>query len=404
MQSIHVIGAGMAGQEGFTAQALGLISQSALLLGSPRLLDLFPDYRGEKVAVDNKNLAQMVERIRLCNDRVVILSSGDPLFFGVGRYLLRNLPDALIEFLPNVTSVQYAFSKIREPWDDAIFVSAQGRDLKDVVDRIIANDKAAILTDDVATPERIARELLNRHCAGYRVYVCENLGTSEEKIRITSVRGLLELDVALLNVLILIREYEDKEQQSLPSFGIPDESFVSIKKTMTREEVRVVTLAKLRLRRDMCLWDIGAGSGSVSIEADHLLPYGRVFAIERNEESLGFIRENLQRFKARNVTVVTGSAPDCLDDLPDPDRVFIGGSGGHLWGILDRVDQRLASGGLVVLNAITLDTLTAANEYFANAGYRVEVVALNIARTRPETNYKMFEAYDPVYIITGTKE
>jgi precorrin-6Y C5,15-methyltransferase (decarboxylating) len=404
MKSIHVIGAGIAGQEGFTAQALGLVAASQLLFGVPRLLALFPDYAGEKQPINEHNQGQMVERIRGANGPVVVLASGDPLFFGIGRYLLRNLPEMLIEFLPNVTSVQYAFAKIREPWDDSVFVSVHGRDIRDVVDRIVANDKAAVLTDELVTPQRIAREMLSRHRAGYRAYLCENLGTAEERIRVTNVRGLLEMDVAALNVLILIREYEEDERQALPAFGIPDDEFLSVKKTMTREEVRVVTLAKLRLRQDMCLWDIGAGSGSISIEADHLLPNGRVFAVERNEESLGFIRENLRRFNARNVTVVTGNAPDCLDDLPDPDRVFIGGSGGRLWDILDRVDQRLASGGLIVLNAITLDTLTAANEYFGNAGYRVEVVALNIARTRPETNYKMFEAYDPVYVLTGTKE
>lgn len=403
MKSIHVIGAGMAGQEGFTAQALGLIAGCDLLFGAQRLLDLFPDYSGKKQEITERNLAQMVEGIRSAQGAVVVLASGDPLFFGVGRYLLRNLPEALIEFLPNVTSVQYAFSKIREPWDDAIFISVQGRDIKDVVDRIIANDKAAVLTDDGGSPQLIARELLSRHCAGYRVYLCENLGSADERIQITSIKGLLEMKAAPLNLLILMREYEE-QQQFLPSFGIPDEEFLSVKKTMTREEVRVVTLAKLRLRHDMCLWDIGAGSGSISIEADHLLPYGRVFAVERNEESLGFLRENLQRFKSRNVTLITGTAPDCLEDLPDPDRVFVGGSGGRLWEILDRVDQRLPSGGIIVLNAITLDTLTAANEYFGNAGYRVEVVVLNIARTRPETNYKMFEAYDPVFILTGTKE
>ncbi|MFO7576697.1 MAG: precorrin-6y C5,15-methyltransferase (decarboxylating) subunit CbiE [Pelovirga sp.] len=404
MKSIHVIGAGIAGQEGFTAQALGLVAASHLLFGVPRLLDLFPDYAGEKQPISEQNQNQMVERIRSASGPVVVLASGDPLFFGIGRYLLRNLPEMLIEFLPNVTSVQYAFAKIREPWDDSVFVSVHGREMKDVVDRIVANDKAAVLTDELITPQLIARELLSRHRIGYRAYLCENLGTAEEKIRVTNVKGLLELDVAALNVLILIREYEEDERQALPPFGIPDDEFLSVKKTMTREEVRVVTLAKLRLRQDMCLWDIGAGSGSISVEADHLLPNGRVFAVERNEESLSFIRENLRRFNARNVTVVTGNAPDCLDDLPDPDRVFIGGSGGRLWDILDRVDQRLASGGLIVLNAITLDTLTAANEYFGNAGYQVEVVALNIARTRPETNYKMFEAYDPVYILTGTKE
>jgi precorrin-6B C5,15-methyltransferase / cobalt-precorrin-6B C5,C15-methyltransferase len=404
MKSIHVIGAGMAGQEGFTAQALELIATSDILFGAPRLLALFPDYHGEKQQIDDQSMASMIERLRQFQGKAVVLASGDPLFFGVGRYLLRNLPEALIDFLPNVTSVQYAFAKIREPWDDAVFVSTQARDVKSVVDRVVANDKAAILTDDLVTPKMIAAEMVGRDRFGYRVYLCENLGTAEEKIRLTSVKGLLDLDVAALNVLILIREYEEEEQQSLPVFGIPDDEFVSVKKTMTREEVRVVTLAKLRLRHDMCLWDIGAGSGSISIEADYLLPQGRVFAIERNDESLGFIRENLRRFNARNVTLVTGNAPDCLDELPDPDRVFIGGSGGHLWEILEQVDQRLAVGGLIVLNAITLDTLTATNDYFNNAGYQVEVVALNIARTRPETNYKMFEAYNPVYIITGVKQ
>jgi len=217
------------------------------------------------------------------------------------------------------------------------------------------------------------------------------------------VKGLLELEAARLNVLILLKEYEDDGQQYVPTFGIPDDEFVSIKKLITKEEVRVVTLAKLKLRHDMCLWDIGAGSGSICIEADHLLPNGRIFAIERNEECRQFIKENLQKFNTRNVVLVEGDAPDCLDELPDPDCAFIGGSGGRLWDILDTVDQRLAVGGRIVLNASTLDTLTAANEYFGNAGYQVEVVTVNIARTRPLSDYKMFEAYDPVYILTAVK-
>ncbi len=404
MKSIHVIGAGIAGHEGFTSQALDLISQSELLFGAERLLELFPDYSGEALAIDEQNLAEMVGRLEDCSGRAVVLASGDPLFFGVGRYLLRNLPEELIEFLPNVTSVQYAFAKIREPWDDSVFISAHDRALKDVVDRIVANDKAAVLTDEKNTPGMIGRELLSRRRSGYKAYLCENLGTAAEKIRITDVKGLLELDVASLNVLILIKAYEEDADQYIPTLGIPDDEFVSIKKLITKEEVRVVTLAKLKLRHDMCLWDIGAGSGSICIEADHLLPNGRIFAIERNEECRQFIKENLHKFNTRNVTLIEGDAPDCLEELPDPDRVFIGGSGGRLWNILDAVDQRLSSGGRIVLIAITLDTLTAANGYFGNAGYQVEVVTVNIARTRPHSNYKMFEAYNPVYILTAVKE
>ena len=404
MKSVHVIGAGIAGHEGFTPQALDLIERSDLLCGPEPLLALFPDYSQERHQVRDADHGALVEVLQKHDGRAVVLASGDPLFFGIGRYLLRNLPEELIEFLPNVTSVQYAFAKIREPWDDAVFVSVQGRPLKDVVDRIVANDKAAVLTDTANTPAVIGRELLNRKRSGYKAYLCENLGTADEKIRVTDVRGLLELEAAALNVLLLIRQYEDENLDHVPILGIPDEDFVSIKKLMTREEVRVIALAKLKLRHDMCLWDIGAGSGSLCIEADQLLPNGRIFAIERNDECLQFIKQNLERFNSRNVVLTEGNAPDCLEELPDPDRVFIGGSGGRLWDILEAVDQRLATGGRMVMNAITLDTLTSASEYFANAGYQTEVVTVNIARTRTDSNYKMFEAQDPVFVITAVKE
>ena len=403
MKKIYVIGAGVEGQEGFSGRALELVGRAEILLGGERQLALFPDFAGETVVIGS-NLGEMVERLRKTDRRAVVLASGDPLFFGVGRYLLRNLPEEEFEFVPNVSSVQYAFAKIKEPWDDAVFISAHGRGLKGAVDRIVANDKAAVLTDEVNTPAAIAAELIERGRDGYAAWVCENLGTAEEKIIETDVKGLLEIEAAPLNVLILIKEYEAGGEEYIPTLGIPDEEFSTIKKLITKEEIRVVTLAKLKLRHDMTLWDIGAGSGSVSIEADHLLPNGRIFAVERNPQCIEFIKENLNKFNARHVTLIEGAAPACLETLPDPDRVFIGGSGGNLWDILEAVDGRLPAGGRVVLNAVTLDTLTAANEYFDNAGYQVEVTVINIARTRPLTDYKMFEAYNPVYIITGLKE
>jgi precorrin-6Y C5,15-methyltransferase (decarboxylating) len=403
MKKIYVIGAGVEGQEGFSGRALELVGRAEILLGGERQLALFPDFAGETVVIGS-NLGEIVERLRKTDRRTVVLASGDPLFFGVGRYLLRNLPEEEFEFVPNVSSVQYAFAKIKEPWDDAVFISAHGRGLKGAVDRIVANDKAAVLTDEVNTPAAIAAELIERGRDGYAAWICENLGTAEEKIIETDVKGLLEIEAAPLNVLILIKEYEAGGEEYIPTLGIPDEEFSTIKKLITKEEIRVVTLAKLKLRHDMTLWDLGAGSGSVSIEADHLLPNGRIFAVERNPQCIEFIKENLNKFNARHVTLIEGEAPACLETLPDPDRVFIGGSGGNLWDILEAVDGRLPAGGRVVLNAVTLDTLTAANEYFDNAGYQVEVTVINIARTRPLTDYKMFEAYNPVYIITGLKE
>lgn len=403
MKTIYVIGAGVEGQEGFGSRALELIDQAELLIGGERQLALFPDFSGEKIVV-GAHPSEVVGNLTQETRMTVVLASGDPLFFGIGRLLLRNLPSERLEFVPNVTSIQYAFSKIRVPWDDAVFVSAHGRGVKGAVDRIVANDKAAVLTDTVNTPAAIARELIERGRDGYAAYLCENLGAAEERIIETDVKGLVDVVAAPLNVLILIKEYESSDAQYVPTLGIPDDQFATVRKLITKEEIRVVTLAKLKLRHDMTLWDVGAGSGSISIEADHLLPNGRIFAIERNEDCRAFIKENLGKFNTRNVALVEGIAPECLEDLPDPDRVFIGGSGGQLWKILEVADRRLPADGRIVLNAITLDTLTSAIEFFDNSGYEVEVTTVNISRTRPLTDYKMFEAYNPVYILSAVKE
>jgi len=402
MKTIYVIGAGIEGQEGFSRRALELVEQAELMIGGARQLALFPEFSGETLTIGT-DLSPVVECLLKAEAPVVVLASGDPLFFGIGRYLLRNLPDADIEFVPNVSSVQYAFAKIREPWDDAVFVSAHGRGMKGAVDQVVAHDKIAILTDEVNTPRAIATELLERGRDGYSAYLCENLGTAEETITHTDLKGLLDIPAAALNVLILIKEYEAGDDGAGPCLGIPDEDFATVKKLITKEEVRAVSLAKLRLRQDMTLWDIGAGSGSVSIEADHLMPNGRVFAVERNPQCLAFFKENLQKFNSRNITLIEEEAPACLDDLPDPDRVFVGGSGGHLWKILAAVDGRLSTGGRVVLNAVTLDALTSATDFFENANYELEVTTVNISRTRPLTDYKMFEAFNPVFVMAAVK-
>lgn len=401
MGIVYVVGAGIEGQEGFSARALSLVRQARVLYGAPRLLELFGDLDVEKVALSgNDDLSQLVK------DQpgpVVVLTSGDPLFFSIGRNLLRNLPKDRLEFVPNVSSVQSAFSRIKEPWDDAMFISTEQRTLADIGDRIIANDKAAVLTDARHTPANIADELLRRGFDGYTVYLCENLGTTQERIVKTTVQELPTMQAAELNVLILIKRYDNTTPGDQPTLGIADGEFLTMKKQITPEEVRVVALAKLQLRHDMVLWDIGAGSGSISIEADFLLPHGRIFAVERNIEYIKFLRENLNRFHPRNVRVVEGEAPSCLEDLPDPDRVFIGGSGGNLWELLEAVDGRLPADGRVVLTAMTLDTLVASSDFFGNSGYLVDVTTLNVARTSSNTDYKVFEAHNPVYIIVATK-
>ncbi len=399
-QKIFLVGAGIAGWEGFGARALEVINSADLLIGHQRLLDIFPDFKGKKQTYGD--LSIMLDFLKDTDQRVVVLSSGDPNFFGVARFLLRNLPKERIEIFPNVTSTQYAFARIKEPWDDAIFLSVHGRGLKSAIDRIIAADKAAVLTDAVNNPAAIARELIARGAEGFEVYLCEDLGLPSEKFTRTDVRGLAEMESSALNILILIKSWEPN-LENYPIIGIADDEYATAKKLITKQEIRAVTLAKLQLQNDLVLWDVGAGSGSVSIEAGNLMPNGKVYALEKNPQYLAFIRENLKKFASKNVLLVEALAPEGLDDLPNPDRVFIGGSGGMLEDIIDAVDRRLKPDGLIVLNAVTLDTLTKAVEFLEDHGYTVEVTCVNVAKTIGLTEYKMFEAHNPVYIISARR-
>ncbi|HYS43870.1 MAG TPA: precorrin-6y C5,15-methyltransferase (decarboxylating) subunit CbiE, partial [Geobacteraceae bacterium] len=383
-QKIYLVGAGITGWEGFTKKVLAVIGKAEVLIGHKRHLEIFPDFAGEKRELED--LSIMLDYLRSTDKRVVVLGSGDPNFFGVARFLLRNLPKERVEIFPNVTSVQYAFARIKEPWDDAIFVSVHGRGLKVAIDRIVAAEKVAILTDGVNTPAAIARELIARGAEGYEAWLCEDLGLPAEKFTKTDVRGLSEISASSLNILILIKAWEPSLTH-YPLLGIADEEFATAKKLITKQEVRAVTLAKLQLQDDLVMWDIGAGSGSVSIEAENLMPNGKVFALEKNPQYLTFIRDNLRKFVSRNIMLVEAYAPEGMDDLPDPDRVFIGGSSGMLEEIIEAVDRRLKPEGRIVLNAVTLDTLTKSVEFLEDHGYTVEVTCVNIAKTRGLTEY-----------------
>ncbi|MDO9069504.1 MAG: precorrin-6y C5,15-methyltransferase (decarboxylating) subunit CbiE [Deltaproteobacteria bacterium] len=399
-QKIYLVGAGIAGWEGFGAKALEIIGKADALIGHQRHLDIFPDFSGRKMVLGE--LPELMDFLKTTENRVVLLASGDPTFFGISRFLLRNLPKDRIEIFPNVTSMQYAFARIKEPWDDGIFVSVHGRGLHSAIDKIIAAEKACVLTDKTNTPSAIAAELIERGAEGYEAWLCEDLGMPGEKFTKTTVRGLLDIKASELNILILIRTYEPNLVH-YPLIGIDDDEFHTSKKLITKQEVRAVTLAKLQLQDDLVLWDIGAGSSSVSIEASNLIPNGRIFAVERNPQCIGFINENLKKFCARNIKLVEAFAPEGLEDLPDPDRVFIGGAGGKLDEIIDMVAQRLKPDGVVVINAVTLDTLTRAVEFLEDQGFTVEATCVNIAKTRNLTEYKMFEAQNPVYVISAWK-
>lgn len=172
---------------------------------------------------------------------------------------------------------------------------------------------------------------------------------------------------------------------------------------MTKEEVRALTISKLRLKKDSIVYDIGAGTGSLTIEAGLIANEGEVWSIERKIEGIDLIEKNINKFKLDNINVISGEAPQALEGLPSANRVIIGGSGGRLAEILEIVDQNLKPEGRIVVNAITLETLLDAKQNLLDLNYELDIVTVNITRTKEVGDYYMLEGQNPVYIIAGER-
>ncbi|AIS51529.1 cobalt-precorrin-6Y C(15)-methyltransferase [Thermoanaerobacter kivui] len=185
--------------------------------------------------------------------------------------------------------------------------------------------------------------------------------------------------------------------------GIPDEYFIRGNVPMTKEEIRALSISKLRLKEDSIIWDIGAGTGSVSIEAALISKKGVVYSIEKEEEGIALVKENIKRFNVENIVVVAGEAPDALLDLPSPDRIFVGGTGDKMYQIFDIAAAKLKEDGIITVNGITLDTAYSAHNYFKQRGYSVQTICVNVSVSKEAGDKTIMTARNPVYIITAKK-
>jgi precorrin-6Y C5,15-methyltransferase (decarboxylating) len=272
----------------------------------------------------------------------------------------------------------------------------------------------AILTDDRRSPSVIAEALLDHGVDDFRAYVCENVGGSNERIVESDLSDLVGQEFAALNVLLLLRDPtpspctkgSGRSEGRAPLLGIPDEAFHQRRPPdglITKSEVRAVALAKLAMREDSVVWDIGAGSGSIAVEAARLAHRGQVFAVERNPAAVADIRQNVIEFGVPQVEVVEAEAPEGLSALPDPDAVFVGGSGRRLADILTDVCGRLRPGGRVVVSLATVENLNAALQTLRSHGYAAEVTQVSIARSRDVAGLTRLQALNPVFLVTGER-
>ncbi|WP_046179765.1 bifunctional cobalt-precorrin-7 (C(5))-methyltransferase/cobalt-precorrin-6B (C(15))-methyltransferase [Domibacillus tundrae] len=398
MNNIHIIGIGADGADTLHPRQLDRIYQSSFLAGGERQLSYFPDFKGETFVIRG-NLKELKKRLQDESRTAVVLASGDPLFYGIGAYLSGSV-EATID--PQPSSMQLAFARMNESWQNAKIISVHGRGITGLAQKIDGEEKVALLTDKTNSPDAIARYLLYFHMTEYDAFVAENIGAADERCRHFTLEQMAAASFAPLNVVLLKKNRAAKSWTT----GIPDAEFSQRKPDkglITKRDIRILTIGRMNIHRSSIVWDIGTCTGSIAIEAAKIAKDGAVFAIEKNEPDLTNAKANFQKFRT-DVTLVHGKAPDGLDAFPDPDCVFMGGTAGNMDKLIDTCAERLKPGGTIVLNAVTIESMSKAHQLFKEAGFDVDMALAQVSLSKPILNMTRFEAQNPVYIICATRK
>ena len=408
--SISIIGIGDDGLGAVPESIRQRILTAEILVGKQRTLDLVPEAPGKRFVIGG-DLDKIVSQINAAgNVRSAILVTGDPLFYGLARFLCDKLGQDRCEIVPHVSSMQLAFARVKESWDEAYLTNVANHSLDSVVERIRVAEKVGLFTSEQCGPSQVAQTLLDHRLDYFTIYVCENLGARNERVTRGTVAEIANQDFESLNVMVMIRDTEvpdrPNELQRRGLFGNPDDAFVQSTPKhglLTPAEIRPQALALMALHTRSIVWDVGAGCGTVSIEAAQLTPGGRVYAIEQDSEDEALIRENAQRFGISNVTPVLGRAPEAWSDLPDPDAVFLEGSGREVVRIAELAFERLREGGRLVAHVISVGALDELRQALANQTPDVQVWMINIARGTDQLERLKFDALTPSFLISAAK-
>jgi precorrin-6Y C5,15-methyltransferase (decarboxylating) len=385
---------GLIGGEAFGRVAVEAIAAAEVLVASPRHLAHLQPSGPTQVVELTGPLSPLLDRIgeqRNQGRRVCVVASGDPGFFGIARVLSARLGPGSIRVHPAPSSVALAFASQGWSWDDAVVASAHGRSLTPAIAAVAAARKAAVLTDPGNPPEAVGAGLLAEGCRR-EVVVVSRIGEADESSCHTDVEGLAKGRFDPMSVVLLLDPSGPASQHPSVEWGRHEDRFAHRGGMITKAEVRAVALGKLALLPAGVLWDVGAGSGSVGIEAAALAPGLRVFSIERNQLDAERISANASSFEVE-VETVLGEAPEVLGRLPDPDRVFIGGGGVE---VLDACLGRLRPGGVVVATYVLMDRALAAYQRLGN------MVQVRIDRCVPLGGVGVrMDPANPVFVCWG---
>lgn len=384
----------------FSPGSEAVLKQAELVIGSTRLLALpqIPE-NAEKAVIDGKIMERLPELLNR-GLKTVILAGGDPLYYGIGSSLLKLTDAGRLTFHPAPTAFQQLFARLGQPWEKVRLFSLHARKSPLPYRAILGSPLSAIYGDAARPAQKIAAELIaafpaaamRRAAAGCR------LGMPDELVLRGTLAEIAKNTAASASLSVLAVLPDDSVKPELP-LGLPDDSYAHYKNMITHPEIRAVVLSKLRLAPGI-LWDLGAGSGSVGIEAAGLCPALQVIAVEKDAERARQIAENVAAEGLTNVRIEPGRAEMLLDRLPRPNRIFIGGGGPELF---ERAFERLLPGGILVMSAVTLETLALMSRSLREN--RREFLTVQISRAEEiPTGGSILRAENPIALGVWCKE
>lgn len=398
---IDVVGLGLA-EEHLSFQSLEIIRSADVLVGGRAQLAAFESLAKTQIVARSPIAETMgeIEQARSAGLRIVVLADGDPMCFGIGETLVRAFGRGSLRIYSNISAPQAAVAKLGISSVNMRVVSLHGRkDVHPLYAGLTHNDVVGVYTDERNTPAVVAEMLLARGVVGFTMHVCEKLCREDETVRSFSLEEAAAMRFARPNFIVL-----ERPAQAAPAlrFGIADDIFLQFGRMFTKGPVRAAALAALDLPKDGLLWDVGAGTGAVSVEAAAIMPRGGVIAVERHPERAAWVRECAKRCGAWSVHVVHGEMPGVAAELADPDRIFIGG-GARDEKLLGVCCERLIPGGRLAATCVLLESLHSLQSFLITLGWEYEITQIGFSTGRSLDGGTALKAENPVFLLTAHK-
>ena len=397
-RKVTLLGIGMGAAENMTVEGVRACNQADCIIGAKRMLTAVEQVLDtEKPMVSMYLSQQIVEYIHSHEEygNIVITLSGDVGFYSGAKKLVDALPEVEVELLCGISSAVYFASKLHTSWDDMKLMSVHGR-RANIIAALSRNEKVFTLASGAESIRQLAAELVTYGFGQVTMSVGTDLSYPQEQITTATPEQFLDYQTEGVSVALLQKQTPN---DFVVTHGITDEAFIRGKIPMTKEEVRSISVSKMQLRRNSVVYDIGAGTGSVSIEMARMIPEGSVYAIERKEEAVALIRENQKKFQVPNVQIVHGKAPETMQGLEVPTHAFLGGTGGNMREIITKL-RELNPQIRIVINCIALESLAEITVLLQELEIKdAEITAVTIAKSKLLGHYHMMMGQNPVYVI-----